>query len=71
MLQMLQKIKVEKQMAPYLFKIYNYIFKMLSQKGVIHIQEDPRQTFVFFFILSKRFGLLFVVSYKDRETLRI
>lgn len=42
MLQMLQKIKVEKQIAPYLFKIYNYIFKMLSQKGVIHIQKDPR-----------------------------
>lgn len=42
MLQMLQKIQVEKQIAPYLFKIYNYIFKMLSQKGVIHIQKDPR-----------------------------
>lgn len=42
MLQMLKKIKVEKQIAPYLFEIYNYIFKMLSQKGVIYIRENPR-----------------------------
>lgn len=40
--QMLKKIKVEKQIAPYLFEIYNYIFEMLSQKGDIHIQENPR-----------------------------